>query len=218
MSAEPQLAKNEDGEFLWLVSLSDLMILLFVFFVVMFSFAFKKMKQADLKQMMAEISNKNPPPNPAAQVQQEFKKWVEKQNLDQVVQVTRKNDTVKMEIKDQLLFNSGAFELNKDGVVVMQSLRQLLEKVPEPYKIGIEGHTDDTPLYSATIRDNWELASKRAMEVFHALNLTTTLAKRVEIMSLGAMDPLVPDRDAQGNAIPANQARNRRVTLRIFQP
>ena len=34
--------KEDSGEFLWLTSLSDLMILLFVFFVMLFSFTYKK--------------------------------------------------------------------------------------------------------------------------------------------------------------------------------
>jgi chemotaxis protein MotB len=215
--SEPQTAKADDGEFLWLVSLSDLMILLFVFFVVMFSFAYKKMKQADLKQMVAEITNKATPPNPMVQVGEQFKKWVADQKLDQLVDVQRKNDSVVMEIKDQLLFNSGEFSLKQDGTRVAQSLRMLLQKVPPPFKIGIEGHTDDSALYSNTIRDNWELAGKRALSVFYALSLDPVTQHRVVIMSLGPMDPLVPDRDAHGNPIPLNQAKNRRVTLRIFQ-
>jgi chemotaxis protein MotB len=217
MSSEVHAEKADDGEFLWLVSLSDLMILLFVFFVVMFSFAAKKLKQADLKQMVAEITNKPAPPNPIIQVGENFKKWVADQKLNQLVDVQRKNDSVVMEIKDQLLFNSGEFSLKQDGVRVAQSLRLLLSKVPPPFKIGIEGHTDDSPLYSSTIRDNWELAGKRALSVFYSLNLDAATQRRIVIMSLGPMDPLVPDRDSHGNAIPQNQAKNRRVTLRIFQ-
>lgn len=214
---EPQLPKGEDGEFLWLMSLSDLMILLFVFFVVMFSFAYKRLKQSDLKQMVAEITNKPAPPDPSIQINDQLQKFVKEKKLESAIAVSRKNGAVTMEIKDQLLFDSGAFELRQEGSLVMEELKTIIEKIPSPYKIGIEGHTDDSTLRSRTIRDNWELAGKRALSVYYSLQLTPATQKRVVIASLGAMDPLVPDRDDNGVAILANQAKNRRVTLRIFQ-
>jgi len=213
---EPQLPKGEDGEFLWLMSLSDLMILLFVFFVVMFSFAYKRLKETEKKQMVAEISSKAVPPDPAVAIGEQFRKFVVDQKLESTINVTQKNGAVVMEIKDQLLFDSGAFGLKQEGSRVMENVKSLLEKVPAPYKIGIEGHTDDSTLYSSTLRDNWELASKRAMSVFHSLNLSASAQTRVAITSLGAMSPLVPNRDSQGNPLPQNQAKNRRVTIRIF--
>jgi len=213
---EPQLPKGEDGEFLWLMSLSDLMILLFVFFVVMFSFAYKRLKATEKKQMVAEISSKTAPPDPAVAIGEQFRQFVVDQKLESTIAVTQKNGAVVMEIKDQLLFDSGAFSLKQEGTRVMENVKNLLEKVPAPYKIGIEGHTDDSTLYSSTLRDNWELASKRAMSVFHSLNLSPAAQSRVAITSLGAMSPLVPNRDPQGSPLPQNQAKNRRVTIRIF--
>jgi len=215
---EPQLPKGEDGEFLWLMSLSDLMILLFVFFVVMFSFAYKRLKQHDQKQMVQEISSRTAPADPSVEIGEKFKKFVDDQKLESAVSVTRQNGSVVMEIKDQLLFDSGTFSVGAEGAKVMSELRAVLEKVPEPFKIGIEGHTDDSTLYSSTIRDNWELAGKRALSVFYSLGLSPDVQKRIVITSLGPTSPLVPNRDPQGVALPQNQAKNRRVTLRIFQP
>lgn len=214
---EPQLPRGEDGEFLWLMSLSDLMILLFVLFVVMFSFAFKRLKAVERKQMVAEISAKAAPQDPSVEIGEKFKKFVEDQKLDSSIAVTRKDGSVVMEIKDQLLFDSGTYAVRAEGTQVMNELRTVLEKVPAPFRIGIEGHTDDSTLYSSTIRDNWELAGKRALSVFYSLNLSPDIQKRVVVTSLGAMSPLVPNRDPQGTALPQNQAKNRRVTLRIFQ-
>jgi chemotaxis protein MotB len=49
-----------------------------------------------------------------------------------------------------------------------------------------------------------------------ALNLSPELKKRTVLMGFGEMKPLAPNRDPSGKAIPNNQKKNRRVTVRIF--
>jgi len=52
---------GSEDEFLWLVSLSDLMILLFVFFVVLFTFSYKKMTSSDFQKIMAYLRSEAEP-------------------------------------------------------------------------------------------------------------------------------------------------------------
>ncbi len=49
-----------------------------------------------------------------------------------------------------------------------------------------------------------------------ALQLNEKLMKRTVIMGYGEMQPLAPNSDVNGRPQPKNQARNRRVTIRVF--
>ena len=212
----PRRPHNDSGEFLWLVSLSDLMILLFILFVVLFSFTYKKMKQTDFQRIVATLRNEDVPVAPIEVVHQNLKQWVKDQKLEDKVSVEKADDAVLLQIKDRLLFESGGYEVKATGVQAIRTLEKVLESVPEPYQIGIEGHTDDIPMHTKDIEDNWELSSLRASAVLHVLHLTEKTLKRVVLMAYGEMRPLVPNRDEEGEPIAENQSRNRRVTLKIF--
>ena len=206
-----------DDEFLWLMSLSDLMILLFIFFVVLFSFTYKKVKNVDMSRIAEIMRTGKASETPAEKLQKKMEEFTKTEKLDQLIEVVRDEDTVRLEIKDKVLFSSGDYIPTEAGVTVLQKLSKILETVPKEFQIGIEGHTDDVPLKGASIRDNWELAARRSLAVFYVMNLTPEILKRSVVMAYGDQRPLVPNRDPAGNSIPENQAKNRRVTVRIFQ-
>lgn len=206
----------DSGEHLWLTSLSDLMILLFCTFVVLFSFSYKKLKQHDFEKMVAALANKPPPPNPMNEVKQKLSQWVSDQNLKDQIEVLKGEDSVTLEIKDKFFFESGAFVLTAEGKKRIQSLAGTLQKLPKEYRIGIEGHTDDVPIHTKDVQDNWELSSKRALSVLYALDFDTKMLERTSVIAKGDTQPIVPNRTPQGTSIPENQSKNRRVTFRIF--
>lgn len=209
-------AEANEGEFLWLISLSDLMILLFVFFVVLFSFAYQKMDAKDFREISSKISGKESI-SPLDEVQAHLLKWVVDKNLLESVHVNRKEDALILEIKEQALFASGDYKIREKGDEFVSLIRAGLEMVPSPYRIGIEGHTDDVPVRpNPEIHDNWELSVRRAHNVFQALKLNEDLGKRSVIMGFADTRPLKPNRDEKGKPIAENQASNRRVTIRIF--
>lgn len=208
--------KHDEGEFLWLMSLSDLMILLFIFFVVMFSFSYKRMTKQDVEEITALLRNEKPPERPLDVIAQKFAKWVQDNKLQNQVSITNSGDAVKVEIKDKLLFESGDFHPHAEGIRLMRIMTSILETIPEPYRIGIEGHTDDSPIHTKTIQDNWDLSAKRALSVFYTFGLKDKTLKKIQLISRAEMEPIAPNRDKHGNVIPENQAKNRRVTLKIF--
>lgn len=205
-----------EDDFLWLISLSDLMILLFIFFVVLFAFTRNKLNQQDFAKIVATLRNKKPPQDPVDTIKNQLEAWVKEQNLSSQIEVKRNKDAVEVHIRDKVLFGSGEFVPHEAGKHVMELLAKTLEIIPEPFQIGIEGHTDDVPIRTKDIQDNWELSSKRALNVLQALNLSEKLTTRTVIMAYGDTRPVVPNRSPAGEAIPDNQAKNRRVTVRVF--
>lgn len=203
----------ESDEFLWLMSLSDLMILLFIFFVVMFSFTQGKLQQSDMQRIVASLRNEA---DPLDAIQVKLSDWAKELNLTEQIGVRKTRDAVVLEIKDNVLFESGDYVPHISGAALIHKLSNALEKIPAPYQIGIEGHTDDTPIHSAHITSNWELSARRAISVLETMSLPDATLKRTVLIARGQMEPLVPNRDAKGFPIPANQRQNRRVTIRIF--
>lgn len=205
-----------EGEFLWLVSLSDLMILLFVFFVVLFSFAFKKMNKADFAKAAAMLNNQEIPKTPVDEVKAKLDKMIVDTQLKDVVDITQDDDGLVMDIRDKILFESAQYELRAQGLEVIGAIGKILNSVPAPYKIGVEGHTDDVPIKTKAIADNWELSTKRAHAVLHALGLTAGTLQRTAIMGYADMRPVAPNRTPTGEPLSANKTRNRRVTIRVY--
>ncbi|MGE4233687.1 MAG: flagellar motor protein MotB [Bacteriovoracia bacterium] len=215
-----QNISNHDGEFLWLVSFSDLLLLLFVFFVVLFTFAYQKMGQTDFETIAQTFNGKKKEKKetPIDHVQAKLMKWAVDKNLLDSVDVKRKDDSLILQIKEKILFSSGEYVLKDESTDLIGALSQALTLIPSPYRIGIEGHTDDIPFGNkrGPHIDNWELSTKRALEVLKALKLDDSVRKRAVVMGYGEMMPLVPNRDANGNPIADNQSKNRRVTIRVF--
>lgn len=207
--------ETDDGEFLWLISLSDLMILLFIFFVVLYSFAPKDVNHSDYIRVLAALGN-DQIKDPIEAVKSSVGDWVAEKGLDEEIEVKRDNGDLVIEIKDKVLFQSGAYNLNRGAQGLLQSLTRALGTIPKPYKLGIEGHTDDIPIRTRYIKDNWDLSAKRALSVMEAMKLPRYLELRSVVMGYADTRPVVPNRDPQGRPIPSNQIKNRRVTLRVF--
>src|SRR5579863_2374275 len=101
-SRRPTRRETNDGEFLWLISLSDLMMLLFVFFVVLFSFAAKKLSTEDYFRIKKAFSSQLAQGTPMDAIQASLLKWVTDRKLLDAVNVVRKNDALILEIKEKL--------------------------------------------------------------------------------------------------------------------
>ena len=206
---------KQDGEFLWLISLSDLMILLFVFFVVLFSFSFQKLEPKDLVRIKDALAGEVKSP-PLEEAQKALAKWIMEKGLVDSIEIEQKHDALVLQIKERVLFDMGHSELRPGSTEIVSLLGEALRKVPPTYRLGIEGHTDDTPMRTVDGKDNWALSLDRALSVFRALAFDADQAKRAVVMGYGEMKPLHPNRDETGRPIPENQQRNRRVTIRIF--
>ena len=78
-------------------------------------------------------------------------------------------------------------------------------------KIRIEGHTDNVPIRTNVIRDNWELSAKRALTVYRFFTSSGELpAERFKVVGRGSQKPLA------SNLTEAGRDRNRRVSV-VFE-
>ncbi len=88
--------------------------------------------------------------------------------------VEQKNGKVYVSMEERLLFATGSFIVDKEGVEAVKKLGKVLENNPD-ISILIEGHTDNVPMKGkGEIKDNWDLSVMRATSV---VKIITTSSK-----------------------------------------
>lgn len=91
-------------------------------------------------------------------------KYVEDNQLGEQIFVSDKPQGIEITLSDRFLFDVGKAELKSPAFPVLQQLSGLFRDIGAT--ISIEGHTDNTPVSSASrYNDNWELSGARALSV-----------------------------------------------------
>ncbi|PSR05987.1 MAG: hypothetical protein BRD49_02805 [Bacteroidetes bacterium SW_10_40_5] len=88
---------------------------------------------------------------------------------DSGLSVEMKNSKVYVSLQERLLFESGQYNIDKEGEEALMEIANVLKNKPS-INIMVEGHTDDQKLIGGSdIKDNWELSVLRATEVVRIL-------------------------------------------------
>ena len=119
-------------------------------------------------------------------------------------------------ISSAAFFDSGSAALNEAGQSILRDVAvDLKSDKLKDYQITVEGHTDDTPINTSRFPSNWELSTARASAVVHFFLDQGIPALKLRAAGYADTFPKAPNRDANGNAIPANQSQNRRVVIKM---
>ena len=87
---------------------------------------------------------------------------------DDDVQVEVRGGVVFVSISDKLLFSSGSSTLNDQAQEVLGKIARVINDHDE-IDILVEGHTDNVPIGTDCLMDNWDLSVKRATSVVRTL-------------------------------------------------
>ena len=133
------------------------------------------------------------------------------------VDAEQKTDRISLlEVASSAFFGSGSADLTESGRSILRDVAGELKSTRyDGYQIVVEGHTDDTPIATARFSSNWELSTARAAAVVHFFLDQGLSANRMRAAGYAETRPKVANRDSDGNAIPENQALNRRVVIRL---
>lgn len=129
----------------------------------------------------------------------------------------RKGDRIlRIEMDSAAFFPIGTAALSDEGKGI---LRELMTRLTSPqyqaYTITVEGHTDDNPINTPQFPSNWELSTARAAAVVREFITLGIPPSRLRASGYADTFPKMPNRDAAGKPIPAQQAQNRRVVIRL---
>jgi chemotaxis protein MotB len=125
-----------------------------------------------------------------------------------LVEVRRHDLWIEIELKDKILFPSGAAELLPAARQPLEEVRKVIERFP--YPVRVEGHTDNMPVRrKAPYPSNWELSAARAASVVRLFQEEGIDPRRMAVVGYGEQHPIAD------NATPQGRAQNRRVVIAI---
>lgn len=211
---EPDHAVDE-GDGNWIMSYADMMTLLMAFFAIMFSFSSIDQKKFD--SLREEISKKfgGKFQMPFEDIDSALKDIIMKENLGDKVKVERDGNGINIIFQGTVFFDAGGVDIRGESATVIEKILNVLVEKAKNYPIHVEGHTDDAPIKSERFPSNWELSAGRASLVVRMLQQKGFGKEFLSAQGFADSVPIVPNRDSSGNAIPENQAKNRRVMIRV---
>ncbi|MCR4377094.1 MAG: flagellar motor protein MotB [Rhodospirillales bacterium] len=217
----PPIQEEPDDEE-WLGTFADTIALLLAFFVMLLSISTidpNKFESAidGIKDEIGGVGKE------ATQTtSQELKTAIESAafevQMEQVVEVQKDERGITIEMASTSFFKPGTTEILAAAHPLLKSWSALL--IDEKFKyfyIEVEGHTDDDPISTEKFPSNWELSADRAAAVVRFMGGEGVHPFQLKAIGLADSHPKAPNRDQLGVAIPANQAKNRRVVIRLVQ-
>jgi chemotaxis protein MotB len=131
--------------------------------------------------------------------------------------IQQKGDHITtIQVNSAAFFGIGAAALSESGKSILLAVAANLKSDQfKDYQITVEGHTDDSPISTPQFPSNWELSTARASAVVHFFLQQNIPAQKLRAAGYADTFPIAPNRDANGNPIPANQAQNRRVVIKL---
>jgi chemotaxis protein MotB len=218
---EEQEHEGGESEEPWLVSYADLMTLLFGFFAMLFTYAtFGDNENGTVKVNKAlakyfGVSYVAPEKVLADKIRSEAANMPYVRDLD--LKVVKNG--VEITFITSILFQAGSSELAKYAIEPIRVLIGLIKSTGIDYNVIVEGHTDDSGVgKNSFYPSNWELSAARAGAVVRMFEASGFKTDHLGAVGFGSARPAFPNRDEKGNPIPFNQARNRRVVVKVLLP
>ncbi len=131
------------------------------------------------------------------------------ENLNKFIDIKDDERGIVITFQDKILFDPGEAILKPEIYPVLDKIADAIKQSPN--KILIIGHTDNVPLRSGIYSSNWELSVYRALAVLdYFIKEKGITPSRFEVGGFGPYLPLYP------NNTPERRAKNRRVEI-IFR-
>ncbi|WP_026302715.1 OmpA family protein [Psychroflexus tropicus] len=126
----------------------------------------------------------------------------------QGLSVEMRDGKVYVSMENKLLFDSGSWNVGKEGQKAVNELGKVLAQNPD-IAVLIEGHTDNVPYGgNGPLNDNWDLSTKRATEVLKLLLKNNNInPQNLTAAGKGEFAPVA------SNTSSAGKSKNRRIEV-----
>ena len=126
---------------------------------------------------------------------------------DEDIVVDVEKTVVYISIADKLLFKSGSATISSEAKRVLGKVAEVVGAQPD-MEVMVEGYTDNKPISTADMKDNWDLSVKRATSVVRVLQDDFNIdPKRLIAAGRSEYLPLESNDTVEG------RARNRRTRI-----
>lgn len=217
-------AEKENNE-RWLLTYADLITLLMIFFVVMYSISqvdANKFKQ--LAQTLSVVFGGGrslvgvspgtsfiPLPTPSQssdleEVRASAEELLARQGARRQSSAEVQQQQLRITLANRLIFHRASAGITPIARKHLVSLGKLLTDTQGP--IRIEGYTDSTPVHTKQYPSNWQLSAVRAANIAQLLVEQAGIdPSRISAVGYGDSHPVADNRTPEG------RARNRRVVI-----
>jgi chemotaxis protein MotB len=207
---------STDADHNWLITLSDVMSLLLVFFIIFFAMS----RVPGAKKEAPRIKEATPPvtatvvvapkkDNDLETIQKDMKAAVTELSLDDQIKIRVVNQEIVITMKENVSFRTGDSDILRGSEPILDAIAEIVVRYPA-FQVEIDGHTDDQPINTRRFPSNWELSVARATSVLKYLIGKHGLdPARFTIKGNGEQRPL------SANLSPEERAQNRRVEIRL---
>lgn len=239
MSNKPtcdECPKCQRGAAKWLLTYSDMVTLLLCFFVLLLAFAntdmvkFKEVlgsmkdafgiqreilvmgKEGGMKLPIKMESQPDATEKEKDRLVNLLKAMMEEEGVSKNTFITKDSNGVRLEIMEvvgDVMFGPGDTKILPAAERLFRKIIPMIQATP--YKITVQGHTDDLPISNSRFPSNWELSSARAGSVVRFFIQNGEVdPRRFSAVGCAHTKPLFE------NDSPENRAKNRRVSI-IFE-
>jgi chemotaxis protein MotB len=215
----------------WLTTFNDLITLLMVFFVLLFTMStidVKKLKEVQFglqsalgvleggQRVSVGVIEAPIPPDVESEttleeieeeVPDEIRDIVKAFDSEPEITATYTKKGVLITLSDTILFQFGMADINPESFPVLDKIAAVISETSK--SVRVEGHTDNVPVvHSKRFPSNWELSIKRAVNVVkYFVRIGKIPPQRLSAVGYGESKPLFP------NDTTEHRAANRRVEI-----
>jgi chemotaxis protein MotB len=129
---------------------------------------------------------------------------------DEDVEVKVDKTVVFINLSDRMLYQSGSANLTPKANEVLGKIAEIIKSRPE-LEVMVEGYTDNVPIKTSCMDDNWDLSVKRSTSVIRVLQKNYNIdPNKLIAAGRGEYNTLATNDTAEGRAI------NRRTRIIIM--
>jgi chemotaxis protein MotB len=212
----------DNGNEIWFLTLSDLLLLLVIFFVLLFGLSWQQQQRS---QPASVASGPAPPapvaapearpvetlaPPPLSSLEEDLNESLGRAAASGVT-LERRGPALVLTFPERIVFDTGEARLKPEADPILAAVGALVQLRSE-LLMEIHGHTDDRPIRSPRYPSNWELSADRAAQVARALIDRGAAPQQISVKGFGEYQALAP------NDTEANRLKNRRVEIHFTLP
>lgn len=141
------------------------------------------------------------------EILKDIEEYIKENNLENDIQIYSNKKGLNIELKDRVLFDTGKADLKSESKAVLDKVTALLATVDN--EIIIEGHTDNVPINTPSMPNNFHLSTERALSVLdYFLSSNKEInPDKISAQGYGEYRPIA------SNDTPEGRAQNRRVNI-----
>jgi len=137
--------------------------------------------------------------------------FLEREEIPAEIEISKEHTEILIRFKDSVLFDTGRADIKPEALEILNGIAAVLSIYQDDIdQVRVDGHADSRPINTFLYPTNWELSSKRAVNVVRYFCEEKGLEpSKLSAAAYGPFHPIDSNETEEG------MARNRRVEIYI---